>query len=115
MADKHAANREPWVALNTKPDWCEVDGDVIPFDISRTLDHELINYAKTVFIRGEPAVMLDSVAQGTDGDAGHGVSHSTVSRGSGHVWVREGSPSVFVEGRPLTRHLDKVLMNSKMD
>jgi len=113
MADKHVANREPWVALNTDPDWCKVDDDVIPFDIGRTLDHELMLYAKTVFARGQPVVMLDSVAQGVEGDAGRGVN-SKVSQDPGHVWVREGSTTVFAEGRPLSRHLDKVKMNSRL-
>ena len=113
MAEKHVANREAqWVALNTEPDWCEVDDDVIPYDISRALNHELMLYAKTVFARGEPVIMRDSVIQGTDGDAGDGVN-SEVSEGDGHGWVKEGSPTVFAEGRPLSRHLDKVFMNCK--
>jgi len=113
MADKHVANKEAqWVALNTEPDWCKVDDDIIPFDISRTLDHELMLYANTVFARGEPVLMLDSVVQGVVGDGGKGVD-SKVSRGNGHVWVREGSPTVYAEGRPLSRHLDRVFMNCK--
>jgi hypothetical protein len=113
MADKHIANREArWVALNTAPDWCVVDDTVIPFDLSRTLDHELTLYSTSVFARGQPLLMLDSIVQGVDGDAGQGVG-STVSQGSGHVWVREGSPTVYVEGRPVARHLDKVQMNCK--
>lgn len=113
MAHKHVANREvQWVALNTDPDWCEVDDEIIPFDISRTLDHELMLYAERVFARGEPVIMLDSVVQGVDGDAGSGVNSRT-SQSPGHVWVREGSPTVFAEGRPLSRHLDKVFMNCK--
>ncbi|MBL8357642.1 MAG: DUF4150 domain-containing protein [Delftia acidovorans] len=113
MADKHIANRESqWVAINSEPDWCEVGDDVIPFDISRTLDHELALYAKTVFARGAPILMLDSIVQGVEGDAGSGVS-SSVSEGAGHVWVKEGSPTVFAEGRPVSRHLDRVFMNCK--
>ena len=51
MAEKHVANRESlWVALNSEPDWCEVDDDVIPYDIGRTLNHELMLYAKTVYV-----------------------------------------------------------------
>ena len=38
MAHKHVANREAqWVALNTDPDWCEVDDEIIPFDISQDI------------------------------------------------------------------------------
>jgi hypothetical protein len=83
MADKHIANRESqWVAINSEPDWCEVGDDVIPFDISRTLDHELALYAKTVFARGVPVLMLDSIVQGVEGDAGSGVSSSVCRRAS---------------------------------
>lgn len=113
MAEKHVANRESlWVAVNIEPDWCEVDDDVIPFDISQSLDSELTHYAKTVFARREPVVMRDSVLKGTNGNTGDGVN-SEVSGDDGHGWVKEGSPTVFAEGRPLSRHLDKVFMNCK--
>lgn len=113
MADKHVANRESlWVSLNIQPDWCQVGDDVIPFDISRTLDNELMLYAKTVYARGQPVIMLDSVVQGVDGDKGSGVN-SEVSEEQGNVWVREGSPTVFAEGRSVSRHLDRVFMNCR--
>lgn len=111
MAHKHIANREAaWVALNTSPDYCKVGKKVIPFDISRTADHDLMNYAQTVYARGEPVVLLNSVFKGVEGDKGKGVD-SRVSLGSGNVWVKEGSTTVFVEKRPVTRHLDLCWMN----
>lgn len=111
MADKHIANREAqWCVLNIEPDVCIVDGEPVLFDICRTLDHELMLYAKTVFARGEPVVLVDSVVQGVVGNAGKGIQ-SQVSLGNGHVWVREGSPTVYAEGRQVARHLDRVYMN----
>lgn len=111
MADKHIANRESvWIAENVCPDFCRVNKKVIPFDIQRTLDHELMHYATSVFARGEPVLMEGSVIQGVDGDKGKGI-HSKVSLGSGHVRIKAGSPTVFVEGRPVARHLDPCEMN----
>ncbi len=111
MADKHIVNREAqWVALNTCPDFCKVGKKIIPFEIARAADNELMNYATTVFARGEPVVMLDSVFNGVEGDAGKGTA-SGASQGSGHVWIKAGSPTVFAEGRPVTRHLDKCWMH----
>lgn len=113
MADKHIVNRENgWVALNISPDFCKVGKKIVPFDIGRTADNELMHYASSVFARGEPVVMLDSVFNGVEGDAGKGLD-SKVSLGSGHVWIKEGSSTVFAEGRPITRHLDKCWMNCK--
>lgn len=113
MANKHIANREAeWVALNICPDYCKVGKKVIPFDISRSAKHELMNYARTVYARGEPVVLVDSVFNGVEGDKGKGVD-SRVSLDSGHVWVKEGSPTVFAEKRPVTRHLDLCWMNCK--
>lgn len=113
MAEKHIVNREAqWVALNICPDFCKVGDDIIPYDISRSMDQDLMHYAKTVFARGEPVVMRDSVAAGVQGDAGSGII-SSASLGRGHVWIKQGSSSVFVEKRPLTRHLDACWMNCK--
>ena len=115
MATKHVANREvQWVPLNVCPDFCCVDGEVLPFDIARTLNQDKAFYATTVFARGEPVLMMGSVIQGVVGNAGRGVL-SQVSRGSGQVWLREGSPSVYAEKRSLSRHLDECLMNCEMD
>lgn len=114
MATKHIADRESsWVALNVTPDFCQVGDDVIPFDISRTLEHDKVLYARTVFARGEPVILNDSVASGVKGNAGRGIS-SQVSRAAGHVWMREGSSTVHAEGRKVVRHLDPCLMNCQL-
>lgn len=114
MADKHVADREAqWVALNVSPDFCKVGDKVIPFDIARTLNQDKTLYARTVYARGEPVLMIDSVAEGVIGNAGRGIK-SRVSQCAGHVWIRAGSPTVFAEGRKLTRHLDACLMNCRI-
>lgn len=114
MATKHLANREAtWVALNVSPDFCQVGDDVIPFDISRTLERDKVLYARSVFARGEPVILYDSVASGVKGNAGRGVC-SQVSQAAGHVWMREGANTVFAEGRKVVRHLDQCLMNCQL-
>ncbi len=115
MAEKHIANREVlWVALNVSPDFCQVGNTIVPFDIARTLNQDKVLYARSVFARGQPVMMLDSVARGVMGNAGRGVD-SLVSQNQGHVWVRSGSTTVYAEGRPLARHLDQCLMNAELD
>lgn len=115
MAEKHIADREAqWVAINVTPDFCRVGDDVIPFDIARTLDRDKTLYAKSVFARGQPVLMIDSVAAGVKGNAGRGVK-SGVSRAAGHVWMLEGSSTVYAEGRKVVRHLDQCLMNCQLD
>jgi len=113
MAEKHVANQEAhWRAVNVSPDFCQVGNAVIPFDICQTLDQDLMHYAKTVYARGQPLVLRDSVIRGVSGDAGRGVVSGT-SGGSGHVWIKAGSSTVFVEGRPVARHRDACWMNCK--
>ena len=114
MADKHIADREAqWVALNISPDFCKVGKKIIPFDIARTLEQDKTLYAQTVFARGEPVLMIDSVAAGVKGNAGRGIK-SGVSQGAGHVWLRAGSGTVYAEGRQVARHLDACLMNCRL-
>jgi len=113
MAEKHVANREAnWRAVNICPDFCQVGNAVIPFDISQTLDNDAMHYARTVYARGQPLVLRDSVVRGVQGDAGRGVISGT-SGGSGQVWIKAGSPTVYAEGRPVTRHGDACWMNCK--
>ncbi|WP_068639313.1 PAAR-like domain-containing protein [Thauera butanivorans] len=114
MANKHIADREAqWAALNVTPDFCKVGKKIIPFDIARTLDRDKTLYARSVFARGEPVLMIDSVAAGVRGNAGRGIK-SGVSQGAGHVWMREGSSTVYAEGRKVLRHLDACLMNCRL-
>lgn len=115
MAVKHIADREStWIAANTTPDFCKVGKKIIPFDIVRTLERDKALHATTVFARGEPVLMIDSVTAGVDGDAGRGIK-SKVSRRAGHVWMRAGSGTVYAEGRKVVRHHDLCLMNCRLD
>jgi hypothetical protein len=111
MATRHIADAEgTFKVINVPPDFCRVGKLVIPFDIFQVLTPEKSDYAKTVFARGHQVLMQGSVIKAVIGDAGSGVA-STVSLGSGHTKILTGSPTVFVEGRPVARHLEDVLMN----
>lgn len=111
MAEKHIADAESqFVVINVTPDFCKVGDDVIPFDICQVLEPEKAAYAKTVFARGKPVLMIDSVIKGVKGNAGKGVL-SGVSLGRGDTQVTQGANTVHTEGRRTARHLDEVLMN----
>jgi hypothetical protein len=98
------------VSLNVTPDFCQVGDNIIPFDISRTLDNEC-RYVDSVFAWGEKVLAVDSVIDGVDGDAGSGI-HSGTSLKSGDCEVISGSPTVRAEGKCIARHLDLVWMNN---
>jgi hypothetical protein len=74
---KHLADAESvFVVVNINPDFCEVDGSVIPFDIARDLSPERAAYSKDVFSRGARVLKVGSVVQGVEGNAGAGVFSS---------------------------------------
>ena len=109
----HIADGEvEFKAVNIAPDFCEVDGKVCPFDISRDLSHEKSNYAPNVNARGVRVLPVGSVIEAVVGDAGTGVVSGTSLEG-GDVVTIEGAKSVFAHGRAVCRHDDLVLMNAK--
>jgi hypothetical protein len=111
---KHIADAESeFVIVGVTPDFCKVGSSPIPFDITQVLAPEKSSYAKTVFARDEKVLTVGSITKGVKGNEGKGVK-SEVSGQSGHNLVIEGSPSVFVEGKPVARHNDQVLMNCKV-
>ena len=113
MAEKHIADAEAqFHVLNVTPDFCQVGNQIIPFDISQVLAPEKVAYAKTVFARGQPVLLLDSVIKAVNGNAGKGVA-SGLALGSGDTKIEDGSSTVFIEGRKTARHLDPVTMNGK--
>lgn len=113
MSDRHIADAEAtFKVVNINPDFCKVNGCVVPFDIFREMPREKKNYAKKTNARGEKILPVDSVIQGVIGNAGSGVS-SGVSQGSGDVVLIEGAKSVRVEGRLVARHKDLAHMNVK--
>ena len=110
---KHLADAESgFVVLNTSPDFCEVDGTVIPFDLVRDLTPERSDYSPDVFSRGAKVLKVGSIIQGVEGNAGAGV-FSTVSEESGDVETLEGSELLFINGKAAVHHGHSVRMNSK--
>jgi hypothetical protein len=113
MSGRHIADAEAaWMVCNITPDFCRVNGAVVPFDIYKPLPPEKRNYAKTVRARGEKVLHLDSIIQGVIGNMGKGVK-SSVSQGGGDTIIIEGSQTVRVEGQLCARHKDLCLMNVK--
>lgn len=113
MSGRHIADAEgQFRVVNINPDFCKVNGVVVPFEISRELPPERTNYAQKVRARGEKVLHVKSIISGVVGNMGQGVL-SGVSQGSGDVVVLEGAPNVRVEGRLCARHLDLCEMNVK--
>lgn len=113
MSGRHIADAErQFRVVNINPDFCKVNGVVVPFEISRELPPERTNYAKKVRARGEKVLHVKSIISGVVGNRGQGVL-SGVSQGSGDVVVLEGAPNVRVEGKLCARHLDLCEMNVK--
>ncbi len=110
---KHIADAETkFVVTNVPPDFCEVDGSVVAFDISNEMCNERADYSPNCYSRGERVLKVGSVIRGTEGNAGKGVL-SGVSQGSGDAMMVEGADHLFVNSKPICRHLDKALMNGK--
>jgi hypothetical protein len=113
MAERHIADAEAtFLVVNITPDFCIVNGTVVPFDIHKELPPEKANYARKVKARGEKVLHVDSIVQGVIGNAGSGVS-SGVSQGGGDTRIIEGAQTVHVEGQLVARHLDLCKMNVK--
>ena len=110
----HIADAEsaPFVVVNIAPDFCEIDGTIIPFDIVQFLSEEHSSYSSIVHARNRKTLKLGSVLRGVVGDAGEGVISGT-SQGTGHVLVVEGELNVKIEGIPAARHGHLCLMNGK--
>lgn len=112
--ERHIADGETsFVILNVTPDFCRVGNSIVAFDISQTLKPEEADYAKSVFARSEPVLMINSIIDKVVGNAGSGVA-SNVSLGSGHSKIVEGSGTVIVESRMVARHDDLVDMNGQV-
>ena len=113
MSDRHIADAEAqFMVVNVTPDFCKVNGVVVPFDIFQILPPERSNYARKVNARGEKVLHVASIVKGVIGNAGQGVS-SGVSQGGGDSVVIEGAPKVRVEGQLTARHRDLCQMNVK--
>lgn len=110
----HIADAEAtFMVINITPDFCRVDGEVIPFDIVQLLPPEKVSYSPNVRARGEKVLMVDSIIAGVKGNAGEGVE-SGVSLDAGHTLLIEGDDNVFANGSKVSRHGDRCLMNVKV-
>lgn len=113
MSPPHVADAEgDFLVVNISPDFCIVNGVVVPFEIMRQLPPEKACYSHTVHARGQKVLHLDSIVQGVVGNAGSGVS-SGVSEGGGDTKILQGAPKVRVEGMLCARHGDLCDMNVK--
>jgi Domain of unknown function (DUF4150) len=113
MSLPHVADGEvAFQVVNVTPDFCKVDGKIVPFEIFRDLANEKASYAATVRARGYPTLKVGSLIEGVVGNMGHGVI-STVAQGSGDVLLVEGSVTIRAEGQLLCRDGDRCLMNGK--
>lgn len=111
MSAKHIADAEgAFKVLNISPDFCIVNGAVVPFEIYQELHPEKSNYASTVIARSEKVLHLNSIVRGVIGNAGSGVA-SGVSQGGGNSIIVEGAKTVRVEGQLCARHMDLCSMN----
>lgn len=112
MLRQFADAEDEFVVANVNPDFCRVDGCVVPFEIKQTLSSEKDAYSKDVFSRGKKVLKLGSVIRGVVGNAGEGVQ-SGVAEGSGDSVTIEGSKVLFVNGKAACHDFHQVEMNVK--
>jgi hypothetical protein len=112
MSDRpHIVDKESdFVVVGINPDFCEVDGKIVPFDICRSAVHEQAGYAKAVRARGAKVVRVKAILDGVEGNAGKGIV-SGVSLDDGCCEVIRGCTTVRAEGEPVARHDDLCWMN----
>ncbi|MBX3270570.1 MAG: DUF4150 domain-containing protein [Sandaracinaceae bacterium] len=108
---QHTADAEAkFLVLNVTPDFCEVEGQVCPFDIARELSFTSSDFAEQLVVRGAKALRVGTRISGVQGNAGKGVI-TGVALGTGDTVIVTGSDTVMVKGRPLSRHDDLCKMN----
>jgi hypothetical protein len=111
MSIPHIADaRSQFQVVCVGPDFCLVNGQVVPFEISQTLEPERLRFTARTLARGARILTVGSVIKGVVGNMGQGV-FSGVSGGSGHVVLLTGSPTVKAEGQAICRHGDVCAMN----
>lgn len=111
---KHIADAESdFKVTNINPDFCEVHGSVVPFEISQVLSSERDNYAETFHARGKKVLHVGTIIKGVRGNAGKGI-HSGVSQGGGDSIMIEGTTNFRVQKQLVCRHGDRAHMNVKV-
>jgi len=113
MAEHIADAEDTFRVINITPDFCRVDGKVIPYDIEQVLTPEKARYSPDVLARGKRVLKKLSIISGVQGNAGEGIA-SGVSQRDGHTLMLEGDPRFLVNGDPTCRHGDACLMNVKV-
>lgn len=108
---RHIADAEStFVVVNVTPDFCEVNGQVVPYDIYQELTPEKDGYSEDVEARGGKVLVQGSVVRGVVGNMGKGVL-SGVAQSAGHTLLVEGESTVTVDGKPIVRHGHRCVMN----
>ena len=91
---KHTADAEAkFLVLNVTPDFCEVEGQVCPFDIARELSCTSSDFAEQLVVRGQKALRVGTRVSGVEGNAGKGVI-SGVALGAGDTVIVTDRKSV---------------------
>ena len=84
----HLANEESlWFVLSTQPDYCDIGGNVVPFDtfaILSTWDGS--NVDSRIYSRGTAVFLEGHFAAGVMGNVGAGIQ-SGVSLSDGYVFM----------------------------
>jgi hypothetical protein len=109
---KHIADAEGFRVVNVNPDYCEVDGEVVPFDIVQVLSEEKAEYAPHFYARGKRVLRMGAIIRGVVGNAGRGVL-SGVAEEEGDTVMVDGTENLHVGGKRVCRHGDECLMNVK--
>ena len=111
---KHIADAEAaFMVVNVTPDFCEVNGTVVPFDIYQRLPPEKSAYSGDVLARSKKTLTVGSVVEGTIGNMGAGVLSGS-AQGTGHTLLTEGDPTVLIDGKATVRHGHRCMMNVKI-
>jgi len=109
----HIADKESKIVIvSISPDFCIVGESVVPFDIARSVVNEQKRYATTVRARGERVLLVSSVVDGVEGNAGKGII-SGVSLDQGCSKIITGSSTVLAEDAKVARHNDLCVMNGR--
>ena len=111
MSTPHVADAEAsFKVVNVAPDFCTVNGQVVPFDIYQELSPERSDYSPDVEARGGRVLTRGSVVDGVVGNMGEGVM-SGVSQGKGTTVILEGDDTILVNGKGVARHGHRCMMN----
>jgi hypothetical protein len=113
MSNHIADAEDVFRVININPDFCKVNGKIVPFDIQQVMPPEKRAYSPNVIARDGKVLTVGSMIAGVVGNAGEGVL-SGVSEGQGHTVMIAGEEKVLVNDNPVCRNGDPCLMNVKV-